>query len=166
MTEITIFQTKKTIKSELKTKYNFQNKFNTFWVINLSNEEAKTSLIEWFKNLPINFVVIWEKEGIEGNIIYSKTLVDDTLVWFDFALVDNTFENIHDYSKDWVVSLVPENFYLKTIYKEFDALNSTWNTFFYTENNVWSMFYSIVRYLENSKFTYDNKNLIKNVIKM
>jgi hypothetical protein len=38
------------------------------------------------------------------------------------------------------------------------------NSFYYEESNHWSIFYSIVRYMENYKFPFDNKNLIKNVL--
>ncbi len=162
----TIFTDKKTTKATLKTIFNFQNKFNTFSILNISSKENLDNLIIWLKTLPINFVIVSDKDLVEGNICYTTKNIWDYLLGFDFALVDNNCEITHAYSQAWVVSLVPTNFYLSSVYKEFDPIWVVWNTFFYEENNIWSMFYSMVRYLENSKFTFDNKNLVKNVLKM
>ena len=43
-------------------------------------------------------------------------------------------------------------------------MKNIWNSYLYDTLNEWSIFYSIVRYLENYKYTYDNKSLIRNVL--
>ena len=44
-------------------------------------------------------------------------------------------------------------------------MRSEWNAYFYDESNKWSIFSSIVKYMENYTFPFDNKNLVKNVVK-
>jgi hypothetical protein len=34
----------------------------------------------------------------------------------------------------------------------------------FKQENSWDIFYSIIRYLENYKFPYDNKALVKNIL--
>ena len=38
------------------------------------------------------------------------------------------------------------------------------NAYLYDEDNEWSVFYALARYLENYKISFDNKNLVKNVL--
>ena len=45
-------------------------------------------------------------------------------------------------------------------------ISNTWNSFLYDSDIMWSMFYALVGYLENSKFSFDNKNLVKNVLEV
>lgn len=160
-----VLKTKKQAKQKIKDIYKFSNKNKFFAIIKLSNEENHDNLIEWLKTLPANFVIQTDKDiESSNNVIFTKEISENAILGFDFALVDNNFENTNFYNQSWIVTLIPSNYYLKTIFTEFDPVNVTGNTFFYEENNCWSMFYAIVRFLENSKFTFDYKNLVKNVL--
>jgi hypothetical protein len=40
------------------------------------------------------------------------------------------------------------------------------NSYFYDSESKWLVFWAIIRYMENYKFPFDNKNLVKNVLKV
>ena len=91
------------------------------------------------------------------------------VVWLsgvDFILTDNDFEELKEYLSLWIAPILPTNNYLWSLLAEFDPLKSEWNCYLYEEFNVWSMYYSTVRYLENFKFPYDNRNLVKNIVSL
>ena len=70
------------------------------------------------------------------------------------------------YIEKWITPIVLRKNNISTNLTEFNPLQNEWNSFFYEELNKWSIFYSIVRYMENFKFPFDNKNLVKNVLKV
>jgi hypothetical protein len=47
---------------------------------------------------------------------------------------------------------------------EFNASKVEWNAFIFESNALCDIYYAIIRYLENYKFPYDNKALVKNVL--
>jgi hypothetical protein len=77
---------------------------------------------------------------------------------------DNSISQISDYTSVGVTPIINKNNHLSIILKEFNPMKNEGNTFYYDESNHWCIFYSIVRYMENYKFPFDNKNLIKNVL--
>jgi hypothetical protein len=62
------------------------------------------------------------------------------------------------------VPIVSSNNYLSSLLKEFDAKASSGNAFLYDNMDSYSVFYALIRYLENKKFPYDNKILVKNLV--
>jgi hypothetical protein len=65
------------------------------------------------------------------------------------------------YIKKWITPIVLKN----KEFIEFNPLKNEWNAFFYETLDKWSIFYTIVRYMENYKFPFDNKNLVTNLLK-
>lgn len=63
-----------------------------------------------------------------------------------------------------VTPLINEKNYLGSILQEFSAGRGEGNAYLYEKGNSWSAYYALVRYLENHKFPYDNRNLVKNVL--
>jgi len=55
---------------------------------------------------------------------------------------------------------------LSALLKEFNPMKGEGNAFIYEKENIWCIFYAFIRYLENSKFPFDNKILVQNVIKL
>jgi hypothetical protein len=100
----------------------------------------------------------------EHNIGYTQKPKQDLLLGFDCIVTDNMLEGLNAYFAQGITPIVPNNHYLKTILAEFDPLDAVGNAFLYQENNVWSMYYALIRYIENYKFPYDNRNLVKNVL--
>lgn len=159
-----IFTIKNKYSKTLKDCFNFKNKNKPTWLIILNDDQNIDFLLEGLEILSCDFVIKTQKE-IEKklNIISSKDIKKDLLLWFDFVVWDNDIENLQEYFKSWITPIVPQNNYLSSILKEFDPISSEWNSFVYTNNNKWSIYYAIIRYLENYKFPYDNRNLIKNI---
>jgi hypothetical protein len=45
-------------------------------------------------------------------------------------------------------------------------MKSEGNAFLYDMYDEWSIFYALIKYVENTKFPFDNKALIENVYKI
>ena len=153
---------------KIKNELNLPKWNKTNGLIVLSDKKLATALVEWLSTLDANFVVLLE----DANFIWSKnvTLVNEVSeeldYGFDFVVCDNELPNLSRYFKKWVVPLAPKENYMSSILKEFNPMKSEGNSFLYDDENKWSIFYAITRYLENCKFPYDKKNLVKNVFEI
>ena len=118
-------------------------------------------------DLPVAFII--EMENIETeklwkNIVATSKVPESYLVWLDFVICDKDISSLKKYLENWITPIISQNNPLKSILKEFNPIKNEWNSFIYENENKWSIFYSLVRYLENYKFPFDNKNLVKNVL--
>ena len=68
------------------------------------------------------------------------------------------------YLKNWIVPIISKNSYYTKTLQEFNPIKSEWNSFFYEEENKWCIFSWIIKYIENYKFPFDNKTLLKNTL--
>lgn len=160
-----ILTEKKKYSKILKDYYNFKTKNKAIWLVLVENTDDVDFLLDWLEILSCDFVVKTEKELKQRlNIASSKNIKKDLLTWFDFVLTDNESEGLKEYFSVWITPIIPNNNYLWSVLKEFDPLSNEWNSFLYQDKNKWSMYYALIRYLENYKFPYDNRNLVKNVI--
>lgn len=158
---------KRAINTELKKNYWLFQKFKPLGLIKLSNKELTQELIEGLKVLSAAFVVVVEdatEQQISQNVFITQNVDNSTLSWFDFVVSDNDISQISDYTSAGVTPIINKDNHLNTILKEFNPLKNEGNSFYYDEINHWAIFYTIVRYMENYKFPFDNKNLIKNVL--
>jgi hypothetical protein len=64
----------------------------------------------------------------------------------------------------WIVPIISSKNPLNSILKEFNPMRNEWNSYLFEQDDRWAIFYALVRYLENFKFPFDNKNLVKNVL--
>lgn len=162
-----ILTEKKKQQELLKTRLKFQKKNKILALVIFEDTETLEKLLDWLNILPVDFVVITKQKFKDyNNIIYKEEINQNTFYWFDFVLWDNCITNLLDYLKKWIVPIVPKSCYLNNVLTEFNPLKSEWNAFFYEDNNHWKIFFSLVRYIENYKFPYDNRNLVKNVLEI
>ena len=165
MTLDNILSDKVTRKSEIKTYFGLEQKYKPLWLIKLSNIDLIKNLMNWLEKLPASFIIVsdlLDSKTTVNNIIITNNFWIENLSWFDFILSDDNIDNITIYSSKWVTPIILKNNHLWNILKEFNPMKNEWNAFLYDENNEWCIFHSLVRYLENYKFPYDNKNLVKN----
>ena len=142
-------------------------KYKPLWLINISDPVLSWKLIDWLKNLDAWFVIYnkdVKNEKISNNIATVWKIDNNLLSSFDFIICDDNISNIENYTKKWITPIIIKNNHFSSILNEFNPLKNEWNSFFYDKVNKWSIFYSLVRYLENYKFSFDNKNLVKNVL--
>jgi hypothetical protein len=161
----TTLRDKKNQSTILKNHYfpASKNKINV--LVAIQDKEKLDLFIQGLEQLPINALILGDVEKLaENNIGFTLKPKQDLLLGFDCIVTDNHLEGIQSYFAHAITPIVPNNHYLKTILSEFDPLDAVGNSFFYQEDNVWSMYYALIRYMENYKFPYDNRNLIKNVI--
>lgn len=163
-----LIKDKKNLSKTLIKKYNLETRNKTFGLVEIKNKTLLSKLYFWFANLPSNFVVVWDfwKDWLDENfknIYVAKTIPDDLLKSFDFVLSDSENTEINKYLSSWVAPIFPRDNHYKTILKEYNSIKWEGNSFLYDDKNEWSIFYSLARYLENHKFPFDNKTLVKNV---
>lgn len=169
MNIMTILTEKKENSLKLKKTLGLLVKFKPLWLIRLSNWDITNELIEGLKSLPTGFVIYSEwvqTEILSNNVVITGELKDNVLSGFDFVVCDDEIKNLNMYIEKWVTPLILRDNHLSSILKEFDPLKNEWNSFFYENLDKWNIFYTIVRYMENYKFPFDNKNLVKNVLKV
>lgn len=164
MTLAQILKNKKEVSNNLKTDFWLPKKNKALALIKLTNKTLLKKLYFGLANLPIDFVVIWDfwKEWIDENfknIYITKEIDNKYLIWFDACIFDDNITDIHWYNTNAIIPILPEKNHLSALMKEFNPMKS----YLYSQNNEWSIFHSITRYLENYKITFDNKNLVKNV---
>ena len=162
-----LLEDKRKNSSILRTNYFSQNKNKSIWIIYLQNTLINENLLNWLRILPSNFIIISdENKEREKNIIFTKKIPKDLESWIDFIVTDNSFESLKSYLNIWICPILPDDNYLSTLLEEFNPVKVTWNSYIYRNQNEWEIFYAIVRYLENYKFPYDNRNLVKNLFEL
>lgn len=164
-----IFSDKKISNEKIKKIIWIPIKYKPLWLVILKNREITEKLIEWLKVLCAWFVIYienTENKNISDNLFITKKIDNFDLLWYDFIICDNEILNINKYLENWVIPIIIKDSYLNSIFQEFNPMKNDWNAFLYEELNEWQIFYALVRYLENYKFPFDNKNLVENVLKI
>lgn len=157
---------KKSYSKTLKNFCKFTQKNKSTGLIVLKDEVTIDFLLDWLEELSSDFVIQTQKEyENRWNIFFTSKLKKDFLPWIDYILVDEEVEELSQYFSQGIVPIIPQNHHLVGILKEFDPLTSKWNSFFYKNWSSWSVYASLVRYLENTKFPYDHKALVENILK-
>jgi hypothetical protein len=162
------FLKKKKDKAKLlKKQFGILQKYNPLWFIKIENKKLIKELRDWFLNVNAWFVleVEWiETEKLWPNIVATWEINKSDLIWFDFLICDDNIWQIDIYTNNGIVPLIKKDNQLSKILKEFNPMKNEWNSFFFDSDNKWSIFSSIIKYMENYKFPFDNKCIVKNVL--
>jgi len=164
---ITDIMANKTIQRDiLKSKLALPKRSKILVWVCFSNQSITSHVLDWLEILPANFVVFGENKLNKDykNISFVESIDDiniNSLDWFLWACDTMKLEEL---MKAWVVPLVNEKCYLWSILQEFHPGRAEWNAYIYEKDSSWSAYYALIRYLENHKFPYDNRNLVKNVL--
>lgn len=162
-----LIREKRKLSENIKNLYSLPKKNKALGLIKLKNIELINKLQFWLKELPVNFIIDTKEniESLNSNIWISNN-TNKLDYWFDFIVCDNTIENICNYFWKWVTPIIIKDSHLSNIITEFNPLKNEWNSYLYEKEDEWNIFYAIARYLENYKFPFDNKNLVKNISEM
>lgn len=162
----TLLAEKKEKNKQLKTKYSLLQKYKSIWLICINDSAISEELAGALQFLPGAFIV--HMDGVETNKVWNVVITSDLdkalLAGFDFVVGCDEIEGLHDYIKQWVSPIVSSHNHLATLLSEFNPIKNKGNAFIYSELNTYAIFAAITRYLENYKFSMDNKNLIRNVL--
>ena len=153
-------------RDALKLKYDLPKRSKILVGVYFSNEKLSKKILDGLEILPANFVIFdykFEKEE-RKNIAFEKTHKGFDMEGIDAILCDCEDIKLEKLMETGVVPLVNENNYLWKILQEFHPGRAEWNAYLYEKWSHWSAYYALVRYLENHKFPYDNRNLVKNVV--
>ncbi len=162
-----ILKEKKINSTLIKQENSFLKKNNFLWLIKISDDKVLKDLLPGLTELGCNFVVVSDLDlKRTKNIVIKKECLDEKVIGFDFIICDNECEWLDFYFEKWITPIIFKENYLSSLLNEFDPIKNEWNCFIFERYNQWSIFYALIRYLENSKFSFDNKNLIRNVLKI
>lgn len=150
----------------IKDKYGFLIKIKPVWFINLADEEKVKALTPALEVLPCNFVIAAEGDSEAKNIAFDNNITADFEIWFDFVVWDENFEDYKNLFSKWVAPILPQDCSKLESLEEFNPLDTSWVCYKYMGETHYHIFYTLVKYLENYKFPYDNRNLIKNIIEL
>ncbi len=160
----------KKIKSDkLKQKYSLTKRNKALGLIKLNNKSLLKDIRDGLLELPISFVieVDWaDTEKLWDNIVAVSKVLTSDIIAFDFILCDDEVKWLNKYLEKWITPIIIEKNTLSSILKDFNPIKNEGNAFLYEKENKWSIFSALVRYSENYKFPMDNKNLVKNVLKV
>ena len=162
-----ILKEKKWKRDQIKNKFSLPPKTKAIWLVKISNKSLIKDLRDTFLVLPACFIieVEWaENEKLGENIIATSKIEPKSLVWFDFIVCDEDIKNMNKYFELWITPIISTKNPLNSILQEFNPIKNEWNAYLFENTEKWNIFYAIVRYLENYKFPFDNKNLVKNVL--
>jgi len=165
----TVFVQKKENAVKIKKNLWLMQKYKPLWLIKLTNSAVLKDLSECLKSLPAGFVIQTEwvnTEILASNVVITWNIDNSMISWFDFLVCDDEINNLNTYMEKWITPLICRENHISKLLSEFDPLKNEWNSYLYDNWNKYSIFYSIIRYMENYKFPFDNKNLVNNVLKL
>jgi len=164
MTIASILKEKSANKTELLAQNNLKNKKLPLWLIKLNSDLIDWVLVDALKILPANFIISWKNNNFWDN--WNIKFIDNKSMdsGFDFVVCDWCEDSINQYLNSWIVPVISKNHHISSILKEFDAKKIEWNAFIFENNALCDIYYAIIRYMENYKFPYDHKALVKNVL--
>ncbi len=151
---------------ELKVLCDLPRRSKILIAVHFTEKEISEKLLDGFAVLPANFIVFWTDimEHSAKNVAFIKSHEGFDMTWIDGMLGDCTDIKLEKIMQLGVTPLINEKNYLGSILQEFSAGRGEGNAYLYEKGNSWSAYYALVRYLENHKFPYDNRNLVKNVL--
>jgi len=162
-----ILREKKQVSDNIKNLYTMPKKNKSIWLIKIENISILEKLQEWLRYLPANFIIESNNTSIkEYDNIKSSNNISKLKSGFDFIVCDENIENLNDYFSLWIVPIIINTSHISAILSEFNPLKNEWNSYLFKEENEYDIYYAIIRYLENFKFPFDNKNLVKNICAM
>jgi hypothetical protein len=157
---------KKTIQRDiLKESYNLPKRSKILVGVCFNDIKSTKKILDGLAVLPANFIIFnTEIEKHEAkNIVFEADYKSIDMNGLDGILCscdDIVLERVMELG---VVPLVNEGNYLGKILTEFHPGRAEGNAYLYEKGSYWSAYYALIRYLENHKFPYDNRNLVKNV---
>ena len=167
MTLSELIKEKRKVSENIKNLFSLPKKNRATGLIKLENKTITKELLEWLKELPVNFIIETDDtEEISHANIKTSSNISKLEYGFDFIVCDNCTDKLSWYFNKWIVPIIIKDSHISSILSEFNPLKNEWNCYIFEQENAWNIFYAIVRYLENYKFPFDNKNLVKNVSEM
>ncbi len=158
-----IFREKKIKKDIIIKDNNLKNSKQALWLIKLDESLINQVFIDALEILPGNFIII-TKNNLENknNVIFTQNI--NNINWFDFIVCDETETDLISHLKEWIIPIIHYSHHIIKLLSEFNPKKVEWNSFIFENNAICDIYYAIIRYLENYKFPYDNKALVKNVL--
>jgi hypothetical protein len=157
---------KTTGRDEYKSIYDLPRRSKILIGVDFTDTNMTNKVLKGLAVLPANFIVFWsELKNIDSkNIAYQENHNDFDMTWLDAMLCSCDDIKLDKIMELWVVPIVNEKNYLWNILLEFHPGRAEGNAYLYEDKSSWSAYYALIRYLENHRFPYDNRNLVKNVV--
>lgn len=166
MTFAWLIKEKKQENENIVKKYSLVKKNKALCLIKLSDSKIVDLLSEWLCVLPANFVICGSWKTNVSNVVYNENIEVDEMKWFDAVVCDDCLNDLQTLIKYGIVPIINSGTHLNNILSEFSPVKNQWNAYIYNTKSAWDIYYAIVRYIENYKFPFDNKNLVRNISEM
>jgi len=152
-------------KKELLQKLGIKGSSRAIGIV-CSYVSLEWDMIDGLQHCNADFVCLDTTASGENIYSLSQSELSKHLSGFDFFICTEETPKLQDYLSKGIVPIVYEKNYLSTLLQEFNPIKGEGNCFVYESKNKWSIYGALVKYLENYKFPYDNKNLVKNTVNM
>ena len=152
-------------RDELKNKYDLPKRSKILIWVHITDNKIIKKLLDGLAILPANFIIFGTdiKELEAKNISFEADIENVDMRGIDAMFCNCTDTKLEKIMETGTVPIVNEKNYLGKILQEFHPWRAEGNAYLYEQDSYWSAYYALARYLENHKFPYDNRNLVKNV---
>ncbi len=160
-----LIQAKTELRDEYKSTYSLPRRSKILIGVHFTDSSITNAIIDGLWELPANFIIFGKdiNKSDAKNICYSDDHSKIDMKGIDAMLCNCDDIKLEEIMKLGTVPIINNNNYLWKILQEFHPGRAEGNSYIYENNSYWSAYYALVRYLENHKFPYDNRNLVKNV---
>ncbi len=136
----------------------------SLWYVKIEDKKVLKKLLKWLSHISTNFIVLTNEsfDVTSDNIVFIQDGWELDCA-ADFIICDDSLWGVSECFEKAIAPIVVKWSSMESLLSQFDPMRSQWNAYFYEELNEWSIFATLIRYLENYKFTFDNKNLVKNI---
>lgn len=161
MTFANLVKEKRTNAAQLLSTHGLVKSYKALWIVKVSDKKILKKLLKGFWELKTNFIVVTSEsfDVDKSNIVFisDNKFLDSGA---DFIICDDSMECVSGCLEKAITPITIEG---NTVLSQFDPMKNQGNSYLYDSVNEWSIFATLIRYLENYKFSFDNKNLVKNI---
>ena len=161
MTFSNLVKEKRVNAAQLLISHSLVKTHKALGIVKISDKKVLKKLLKGLSELKTNFIVVTtESFDTDANNI---SFVSDTSfldAGADFVISDDAMDCISGCLEK---AITPITITGNPVLSQFDPMKNEGNAYLYHNADEWSIFATLIRYLENYKFTFDNKNLVKNI---
>jgi len=159
-----LIKDKKQANAALVQKYNFPKTNKAVGLVKIQDAKVLKKLLKWCAWLKTNFIVmtndVFELESKNISYIAENWILSTGL---DFVICDEATDCITQCFEQGIAPIIASTSNVSSLLSQFNPMRNEGNAYMYDSVNEWSIFATLIRYLENYKFAFDNKNLVKNI---
>ena len=137
-------------------------------LVSLNDWEIEKFIIDWLLSIENTIIFVYNSNNSysDENVFKINDIKKIKTIILDMFVSDGDWELtslIPSFMKDWIINILPVKNVYEWVLTEFKPMQFTWNAFFYNEIEKFKIFAEIIIVLENIKYQWDKKILVKNI---